>query len=65
MNGDTASLYNLSDCQEPVQIATVKREGLNSRKRGSAKKTKKKENKAQKTNLHKTREVKLTDAQQF
>lgn len=48
MNGDTASLYNLSDCQEPVQIATVKREGLNSRKRGSAKKTKKRKTKHKK-----------------
>lgn len=26
MNGETASLYNLSDCQEPVEIATVKEE---------------------------------------
>lgn len=41
MNGETASLYNLSDCQEPVEIATVKEETELTEKGQCKKRTKK------------------------
>lgn len=66
MHGDTASLYNPSDCQEPVQIAAVKRERLNSREKGQCKKNliiKNKGKKKTKKTLNKTREVKRSETQ--
>lgn len=44
MNGETASLYNLSDCQEPVEIATVEEETELTGKEQCKKKGKKKKN---------------------